>query len=244
MSPPQPPQPEARTWIARAFTLVEDVVYIGLGLLLAGSALTLLVTGLVTFARSVAAGSLPAAISGLLAQALLILLIVELLYTVQVSFREHALIPEPFLLIGLISAIRRVLLVTAEFGELKDVSPGQFRQKRGGDILLRGIGMSLLARAFIYAKEKGLSYDAVGQHLGKVNWHLLDCERKDLPDTSTDAGRRDFPDAVREHLNPLWASLLVIGESRYRIGSANAEATQAWERIVAQHFTPALMAAE
>jgi uncharacterized membrane protein (DUF373 family) len=41
---------------------------------------------------------------------LLILLIVELLYTVQVSFREHAVMPEPFLLVGLIAAIRRVLL--------------------------------------------------------------------------------------------------------------------------------------
>jgi uncharacterized membrane protein (DUF373 family) len=49
---------------------------------------------------------------------LLILLIVELLYTVQVSLYEHALAPEPFLLVGLISAIRRVLVVTAEFDGL------------------------------------------------------------------------------------------------------------------------------
>ena len=47
----------------------------------------------------------------------LILLVVELLYTFQVSFREHALIPEPFLLVGLIAAIRRVLVLTAEFGQ-------------------------------------------------------------------------------------------------------------------------------
>jgi hypothetical protein len=45
----------------------------------------------------------------------LILLVIELLYTVQVSFREHGLIPEPFLLVGLIAAIRRVLVLTAEF---------------------------------------------------------------------------------------------------------------------------------
>ena len=46
---------------------------------------------------------------------MLILLIVELLYTVQLSLHEHALTPEPFLLVGLISAIRRVLVLTAEF---------------------------------------------------------------------------------------------------------------------------------
>jgi uncharacterized membrane protein (DUF373 family) len=107
-------------WIARAFTLVEDVVYIGLGLVLAGSAFTLLVTGVIDFGQSVVAGK--ASIIALLDRILLILLIVELLYTVQVSFREHALLPEPFLLVGLISAIRRVLVLTAEFGEWHEKS--------------------------------------------------------------------------------------------------------------------------
>ena len=120
MSSPDSPKPEARTWIARAFTAVEDVVYIGLGLLLAGCALTLLVSGAISFVRSAVDGSLPISAIALLDRALLILLVVELLYTVQVSFREHALVPEPFLLVGLISAIRRVLVLTAEFGELRE----------------------------------------------------------------------------------------------------------------------------
>jgi hypothetical protein len=34
-----------------------------------------------------------------------------------VSFREHAIIPGPFLLVGLIAAVRRVLILSAEFGE-------------------------------------------------------------------------------------------------------------------------------
>jgi uncharacterized membrane protein (DUF373 family) len=119
MSPPESPRPPARTWIARAFTAVEDVVYITLGLLLAASALTLLVTGSIKFGQSVFGQNVAAvdarASIELLDRILLILLIVELLYTVQVSFREHALLPEPFLLVGLISAIRRVLILTAEF---------------------------------------------------------------------------------------------------------------------------------
>jgi uncharacterized membrane protein (DUF373 family) len=116
MSPPKSPQSEVRAWIARAFTATEDVVYIGLGLLLASSALTLLVTGVIDFGQSVVAGK--ASIIDLIDRVLLILLIIELLYTVQVSFREHALVPEPFLLVGLISAIRRVLVLTAEFNGL------------------------------------------------------------------------------------------------------------------------------
>jgi uncharacterized membrane protein (DUF373 family) len=117
MSAPWSQKPETRHWIAWVFTLVEDVVYIGLGLLLTGSALLLLVRGVMDFCQSIVLKD-PKVIE-LLDRILLILLIVELLYTVQVSFREHVLAAEPFLLVGLISAIRRVLLITAEFGELR-----------------------------------------------------------------------------------------------------------------------------
>ena len=46
----------------------------------------------------------------------IILLIVGLLYTVQVSLLGQALAPEPFLLGGLIAVIRRVLILSAKFG--------------------------------------------------------------------------------------------------------------------------------
>jgi uncharacterized membrane protein (DUF373 family) len=110
-------QTPTRTWIARGFSLVEDAVYIGLGLMLAGTAIFLLVGGLITFGQTLWAGTLAASVIKLLDRILLILLVVELLYTVQVSFREHAVVPEPFLLVGLIAAIRRVLVLTVEFGQ-------------------------------------------------------------------------------------------------------------------------------
>ena len=110
--------PPKRQWVAGAFTVVEDIVYIGLGLLLAGSSIALLVTGMITFGQNLMARTLTGNIVPLLDRILLILLVVELLYTVQVSFREHGLIPEPFLLVGLIAAIRRVLVLTAEFAHV------------------------------------------------------------------------------------------------------------------------------
>jgi uncharacterized membrane protein (DUF373 family) len=109
---------EGREWLARAFTHVEDAVYLGLGLLLAAGAVALLVTSGFGFVRSVLAGAFADHVIGLLDQVLLIFMIVEILYTVQVSFREHALVPEPFIVVGLIAVIRRVLVLTAEFGEL------------------------------------------------------------------------------------------------------------------------------
>jgi uncharacterized membrane protein (DUF373 family) len=100
--------------IARGFAAVEDFVYVGLGLALAVSAVALLVATAVSFAGKLFSGELAANIVPLLDQILLIILIVELLYTVQVSFREHTLTAEPFLLVGLIAAIRRILILTAE----------------------------------------------------------------------------------------------------------------------------------
>ena len=116
-----------RELTARAFTIVEDVVYLGLGVLLTGSALVLLVSSAASFVQNLMARTITTNIVPLLDQLLLILLVVELLYTVQVSFREHALLPEPFLLVGLIAAIRRVLVLTAQFAELKDAVDPVFR---------------------------------------------------------------------------------------------------------------------
>jgi len=92
-------------------------VYVGLGLLLAGIIVVLLVTSFISFGKTALAWSIVAGVGGLLDQILLVLLLVELLYTVQVSFREHTLTAEPFLLVGLISVIRRILVITAVFGE-------------------------------------------------------------------------------------------------------------------------------
>ena len=109
---------DGREWVARAFTRVEDAVYLGIGLLLAASAVALLVTTGVAFVRSMLEGALASRVVAMLDQILLVFMIVEILYTVQVSFREHALVPEPFLIVGLIAVIRRVLVLIAEFGEL------------------------------------------------------------------------------------------------------------------------------
>lgn len=115
--PPDDAENRPRAGIARWYGYVEDVVYVGLGLLLAALVIALLVGGFISFGKAAVAWTVASRVSALLDQILLILLLVELLYTVQVSFREHTLVPEPFLLVGLISAIRRVLVITAAFGE-------------------------------------------------------------------------------------------------------------------------------
>jgi uncharacterized membrane protein (DUF373 family) len=123
------PPKDARGHIARAFSLVEDVVYVGMGILLAYSACALLVIGAIDLWRASFGGTPLEGVIGLLDRTLLVLMLVELLYTVQVSFREHALLPEPFLIVGLIAATRRILVVTAEFSVAhKDGGAERFRE--------------------------------------------------------------------------------------------------------------------
>jgi hypothetical protein len=146
-----------RAWVTRVFTWVEDVVYVGLGLLLAGSSLALLVSGLINFGQNLMAGSLTTNIVALLDRVLLILLVVELLYTVQVSFREHALMPEPFLLIGLIAGIRRVLLLTAELAQVQEKSEVVFQHFIVELLVLTVLIVALVISLVLLRKRSGMA---------------------------------------------------------------------------------------
>ncbi len=98
----------------RVFLAIEIVAYILLGLLLAVAAIlgmgrTAMLL-LHSFAADADADSLVIAIDRLL----FVLMVVEILHTVRVSFRSGTLVAEPFLVVGLIASIRRVLVITLE----------------------------------------------------------------------------------------------------------------------------------
>ena len=106
---------------------IEDVVYLGLGVVLAGSVGVLLVNLGISLLSHLVRGTLASHVVALLDQVLLVLMIVEILYTVQVSFREHVLVPEPFILVALIAGVRRILILTAELSDLVDKGERPFR---------------------------------------------------------------------------------------------------------------------
>jgi len=144
----------ARAVVARGFTYVEDVLYVGLGVLLAAAALVLLADGVVMFWRALVATELPARVIELLDRILLILMIAEILYTVQVSLREHTLIPEPFLVVALIAAVRRVLIITAEFADLVDKGPEAFRNAMVELALLTVMIVALVASLLMLRRRQ------------------------------------------------------------------------------------------
>ena len=104
---------EERPLLVRILNQAEKVVYYG-------AALALLVTvGMLFFSVGTTmlaifeAGPLETALV-ILDRVLLIFIFVELLNTIEIIVREREIVAEPFLLIGLIAVVRRILLVTAE----------------------------------------------------------------------------------------------------------------------------------
>ena len=103
------------TGVARGLIGFEFVLYAAVGVLLAGAACFILVgtvTGLVDAAvhdhDRVDAGVV------VLDRILLTLIIAELVYTLRLVVQTHEIAVEPFLYIGLIAVVRRILIVTAQ----------------------------------------------------------------------------------------------------------------------------------
>jgi uncharacterized membrane protein (DUF373 family) len=141
-----------RQWLTQGFSRVEDVVYIGLGFLLAVNALALLLAGGLHLWEGLRAGTLTRDIVAQLDRMLLILMIVEILYTVQVSFREHVLTAEPFLIVGLIAATRRILVLTAEFAEMLNLGETAFRNAMLEMGILTVLILALVVSLFLLRK--------------------------------------------------------------------------------------------
>ena len=93
----------------------ENVLYASVGVLLAAAGILVLVgtvSGLVRELHS-GAGSVDVAVL-VLDRVLLALIVGELLYTLRFVVRTHEIAVEPFLYIGLIAVVRRILIVTAQ----------------------------------------------------------------------------------------------------------------------------------
>ncbi len=113
-----PHERSLRHQFIRTLGYAEDGVYLGLGILLAIGAFALLITEAAGFWQVLLGGKIADSIVALLGQLLLVIIIVELLFTVKVSFREHILEPQPFLIVAVIAVSRRIIVLTAELSKL------------------------------------------------------------------------------------------------------------------------------
>jgi uncharacterized membrane protein (DUF373 family) len=138
-------RPDTDLWFKR----VEEVVYFGIGLLLIVAAGAMLFSSAWGFASDLSAAGMGTQALVMLDKLLLVLMLVELLYTVRVSLRTHTLLPEPFLLVGLIAGIRRVLVITAEAWNMGDVDEAAFDRAMLELGLLTALTLALVASVIL-----------------------------------------------------------------------------------------------
>jgi hypothetical protein len=109
---------ETENWTSRAsgiLGIAESLVLLLIGVALVLVALLLLYAGLHDLWDATLAD--PATVErkaiGILNTILLVMMTMEIVYTVAISLKSHKLNAEPFLIIGAIASIRRMLVITA-----------------------------------------------------------------------------------------------------------------------------------
>jgi uncharacterized membrane protein (DUF373 family) len=120
-----------RLKVVSAIDRLEDAMYSLVAILLAVTALLLVWSAVSSSIADLqhSSDSLSIVLS-LLDRGLILFMVVELLHTVRITLHGHELTAEPFLIVGLIAAIRRVLLLTAESGT-------QFRfDQQGAELII------------------------------------------------------------------------------------------------------------
>jgi len=100
--------------IIHSLSFVEDVIYVIVALLLTASAILLIYNEFISFPEFFKAANKVQIIIEIISKTLLLVMVLEILYTVRITIKEHVLCSEPFLIVGLIAAIRRILIISVE----------------------------------------------------------------------------------------------------------------------------------
>jgi uncharacterized membrane protein (DUF373 family) len=103
----------------------EIVIYSVLALLLAVTAFVTIATAGQILWIGLSHWTVAAQTLMVLNQLLIVLMLVEILHTVRISIRSHVLVTEPFLVVGLIASIRRILVITLEAATLTKEGHGR-----------------------------------------------------------------------------------------------------------------------
>ncbi|MGF1482781.1 MAG: phosphate-starvation-inducible PsiE family protein [Opitutales bacterium] len=106
-------------WISWA----ENVLYFIVAAFLGVAAFILLGATAVGFVEYAAKGAFAAAVLHALEDLLLVVMLVEVTHTVGISLKRRVLVCEPFLIVGIVAAVRRILVITAE-----QVTPSEAKQ--------------------------------------------------------------------------------------------------------------------
>jgi uncharacterized membrane protein (DUF373 family) len=149
----------------------EHYIYLVAGYILVIAAAGLLVAAVFEVAITIIAGEYTAAIIHLLDRVLLSLMLAEIIYTVGRVVQTQQLETEPFLVVGIIAAIRRLLIITAEGASHVDIADPRFLGTLAelgllaAIILMLAWAMRLLRNATVNAPDKEPSVTGDGRDM-------------------------------------------------------------------------------
>jgi uncharacterized membrane protein (DUF373 family) len=112
------PEEKLRVHFGGFLATAEVVIYAALAILLFATALATIGNAGKMLWESLRHWSIATDTLAVLDQLLLVLMLVEILHTVRISIHSHVLVTEPFLVVGLIASIRRMLVITLEAASL------------------------------------------------------------------------------------------------------------------------------
>jgi len=135
--------------IAHYLNRAENVVLVLIALVLIMLAVILLGSSVVTLITALMTGTIQNLSIEILDSVLLVMMTMEIVYTVIVSLEGHTLAAEPFLIIGAIAAIRRMLVITATSTEV-ETHPEQFHNTLAELGLLAATVVALAAAIWIF----------------------------------------------------------------------------------------------
>jgi uncharacterized membrane protein (DUF373 family) len=124
------------------FMTVEVLAYIILALMLAVAVLVGVLGAAASLWSAVRAMGETAALVSAVDRLLFVLMVVEVMHTVRVSFRSGKLVCEPFLIVGLIASIRRVLVITLETSQAHE--PGKWNPEAQSLLYSTNLELSVL----------------------------------------------------------------------------------------------------
>jgi len=152
--PQKSPRGRGHNLVTDVLERVEDGIYVVVSILLVIAGAVLLWSAVTDLFEYLVHGGDPTTILlDVLDKGLVLFIIAELLHTVRVTIQERTLVAEPFLIVGLIAGIRRILIVTAA------ATKGNFTTAQGVELLLLIVlvlvmtGAVILYRRFYTTRE-------------------------------------------------------------------------------------------
>jgi uncharacterized membrane protein (DUF373 family) len=134
---------EVSTRTNTVFFHVEHAVYIALGVLLSVLAVVALAHAGLNVLRSLTKWDDAEQVFTIMDELLFVLMLAEILHTVRVSIQSGTLQAEPFLIVGLIASIRRVLVITLKSSENQKAA--SWSQDRIADFTSSMVELGVLA---------------------------------------------------------------------------------------------------